>query len=165
MPKRVSDGVLAPPDGQGRSVPGAASAVDHIEEVRDMVSIRVLLSYPPGANRLWRHYQDRMLVAPEAAGWKKEVAWRVKAAGVRPMTGPVAVELMLHPRRTAKGLASKTRLDLDAPIKPLLDALQGVAYANDKQVVKITAMVGAPLPGGGLTVQVDAVLSGASSDD
>lgn len=114
----------------------------------------ILLPYPPGTNRLWRNARGRMIPSSEALAWKREAAWRAQAAGVRPLSGPVAVELVLHPRLTAKGRASRTRLDLDAPIKPLLDALNGVAYADDKQVTQIRAALGEPIPDGGLSFSI-----------
>jgi crossover junction endodeoxyribonuclease RusA len=117
----------------------------------------ILLPYPPGTNRLWRNARGRMIPSADALAWKREAAWRAQAAGVRPISGPVAVELVLHPRLTAKGRASQTRLDVDAPIKPLLDALQGVAYANDKQVTQIRAALGHPIPDGGLSFTITEV--------
>ncbi|MCK7579855.1 MAG: RusA family crossover junction endodeoxyribonuclease [Chromatiales bacterium] len=88
------------------------------------------------------------------AGLERGRRWRAQAAGVRQIAGPVAVELVLHPRLTVKGRASETRLDVDAPIKPTLDALQGVAYANDNQVVRVQAVIGEPIPNGGLSVSI-----------
>ena len=114
----------------------------------------ILLPYPVGSNRLWRNARGRTIVSPEASAWKAETQLRALLAGVRPVSGPVSVSLVLHPRLTAKGRASKTRLDLDAPIKPLLDALNGVAYADDKQVTHITAALGEPLPCGGLSFTI-----------
>jgi crossover junction endodeoxyribonuclease RusA len=114
----------------------------------------ILLPYPIGSNRLWRNAKGRTIVSREALAWKEETRWRVQAAGVRPISGAVAVELVLHPRLTVKGRASETRLDVDAPIKPTLDALQGVAYANDKQVVRVSACIGDPIRGGGLSVSI-----------
>jgi crossover junction endodeoxyribonuclease RusA len=114
----------------------------------------LMLPYPPGANRLWRLAQGRQIVSKAAIAWKQEALWRARAAGVRPMAGAVAVDLVLHPRLTAKGRASATRLDVDAPIKITLDALQGVAYGNDKQVVQVSARIGMPQPGGGLSVTI-----------
>ena len=50
--------------------------------------------------------------------------------------------------------APLTRLDVDGGIKITLDALQGLAYANDKQVTRLSAQIGLPRPAGGLTVSV-----------
>lgn len=114
----------------------------------------VLLPYPPSANRLWRNVRGRMIPSADALAWKREAAWRVAAAGVRPLAGDVAVAIVLHPRQTAKGAASKTRIDIDNPIKPLLDALQGVAFANDRQVVHVQSTLGHAIPNGGLSVSI-----------
>ncbi len=46
-----------------------------------------------------------------------------------------------------------------------LDALQGVAYLNDKQVRKITAEYGDPLPDGGLTVTVSPITMVVDTDN
>ena len=77
-----------------------------------------------------------------------------KAAGARLETGPVELSIMLHPRLTLKGKASKTRLDLDNALKVAIDALQGVAYANYNQVQRIVLEYGAPISGGALTVEI-----------
>ena len=119
-----------------------------------MTTGAILLPYPIGSNRLWRNAKGRTIVSPEALAWKQESRLRAQAAGVRPLSGPVSIEMVLHPRLTAKGRASQTRLDVDAPIKPLLDALHGVAYANDKQVVRVSSAIGAPIPDGGLSISI-----------
>ncbi|EMS1813588.1 RusA family crossover junction endodeoxyribonuclease, partial [Neisseria gonorrhoeae] len=46
-------------------------------------------------------------------------------------------------------------IDLDNALKVALDALQGVAYHNDRQVRRIAAdYAGEPVAGGGLAVEV-----------
>jgi crossover junction endodeoxyribonuclease RusA len=116
---------------------------------------RLLLPYPIAANRLWRVVDGRIVLSAAAKAWKQEVALRLLVAGVRrPLAGPVGVEMTLHPRTTQSGRASDTRLDVDAPIKLTLDALQGLAYANDKQVTQVTSRIGTPLPDGGLSVSI-----------
>jgi crossover junction endodeoxyribonuclease RusA len=67
----------------------------------------------------------------------------------------VAIDVTLHPRLTARGQASKARIDLDNAIKAAVDAMQGVAYTNDRQVVRLAAAIGEAMPDGGLTVRVD----------
>jgi len=119
--------------------------------------MRLSLAYPPSTNRLWRHQRGRMVVSAEAQAWKQAAVWQARAVGCPLLAGPVTVDMILHPRLTKAGKASQIRLDVDGPIKIALDALQGVAYANDKQVTCLTARVGAPLPEGGLTVQVKAM--------
>lgn len=75
------------------------------------------------------------------------------AAGVQPvLKRGVRVDLVLRPKLTARGQASKVRLDLDNCIKVALDALIGIAYEDDRQVVRLTAEIGEPVEGGGLCV-------------
>ena len=116
--------------------------------------MRLSLAYPPSTNRLWRHQRGRMVVSAEAQAWKQAAVWQARAVGCPLLAGPVTVAMILHPRLTKTGKASQIRLDVDGPIKIALDALQGVAYANDKQVVRLSASIGAPQPEGGLTVDV-----------
>lgn len=119
--------------------------------------MRLSLAYPPSTNRLWRNVRGRTVLSAEAIAWKHAAAWQARAHGCPQLAGPVAVEVILHPRLTKTGQASQIRLDVDGPIKIALDALQGVAYANDKQVVRLLATIGEAQPEGGLTVGVWAV--------
>ena len=114
----------------------------------------VMLDYPPGTNRLWRHFKGKTLLSREARDWISHSSWLARAAGMAPIDGPVHISMILHPRLTVKGKASKVRLDVDGPIKIALDALEGVAYANDKQITRLVAEIGAPIANGGLTVEV-----------
>ena len=114
----------------------------------------IFLPTPPGANRLWRSYQGRTVKSGVARAWQAQAALLAKANGIQQAHGAVALAIVLHPRQTKSGQASKVRLDVDAPIKATMDALQGVAYADDKQVIRVTSELGYPLPDGGITVTV-----------
>lgn len=118
------------------------------------MAFRITFAYPPGSNRLWRNLRGRMVVSEAASAWKKTAAWQARAQGCLLLEGQAIVDLILHPKLTKAGRASATRLDVDAPIKLTLDALQGVAYTDDKQVVAVSCRVGDPQPGGGLTLRV-----------
>lgn len=116
--------------------------------------IRLVLPYPVSANRYWRVFGGRVVHSAEARSYRNVV--QIKARGVTPLEGPVSVHVALCPGMTAKGVASKTRLDLDNCLKVALDALQGVAFSNDKQVVKLLAELGPAQVGGALMVEVKA---------
>jgi len=77
------------------------------------------------------------------------------------LAGPIRVCATLHPKRTKKGEASKTRLDLDNCVKVLLDALQGIAYDNDRQVEDLRITLGGPVEGGGISVVVESIAESA----
>jgi crossover junction endodeoxyribonuclease RusA len=92
----------------------------------------LVLPYPSSANRYWRSVPGRgVLLSAEARRYKEEAGMMALAAGVRPVDGPVALTVTLY--RPAK------RGDLDNRIKVLLDALNGIAYRDDSQVVELHA--------------------------
>lgn len=117
-----------------------------------------MLPYPVSANEYWRVQRGRVRVSKKALAYKADIGslWRMFA---RPMiaTGPVGVELLLHPRITVKGEESKVCLDLDNTVKVTLDALNGVAYLDDKQVRRLVAEFADPVEGGALSLRVYAL--------
>lgn len=73
-----------------------------------------------------------------------------------PSEGSVAVRLRLIPKANKDGSANKTVIDLDNALKVALDALQGIAYHNDRQVRRIVAeYADEPVAGGGLAVEIE----------
>ena len=108
--------------------------------------IRLKLPYPISANRYWRTRVAGKIavtyVSAEAKSYKSIVAWMATAAGAKPIIGPVKMDLCLCPKQNKDGSSSKVRFDLSNSIKVLEDALNGVAYVDDKQVVAIQASVG-----------------------
>ena len=96
---------------------------------------RIVLPFPPTANNFKLPVivrgRARMVLSNQARLYKIAAAEIVAAAGLTPLSGPVAVELNLY-RRKRTG-------DLDNGIKIPLDCLKGAAWHDDEQVVKITA--------------------------
>lgn len=86
---------------------------------------------PPSANKYWRPYRGRMVVSSEAAAYKRTVAMLARRDGVTQITGPVALRVAIYRGRRSG--------DLDNFLKILIDALQGVFYVNDAQIVTIHA--------------------------
>lgn len=100
--------------------------------------VRLVLPYPPSTNRYWRNYRGRMVRSEEAMRyWFEARAW-VRDCGAEWQLAEylrseytLAVTLDLYrPQRSG---------DLDNRIKVVLDTLQGVAYKNDSQIVRIVA--------------------------
>lgn len=91
-----------------------------------------ILPLPPSANTYWRNVKGRTLVSREARDYKKEVGLLAKRLGMRVLTGDV--RLTIH-----VGFPTR-RGDLSNRIKVLEDALIGVGYEDDKQIVAINAM-------------------------
>lgn len=86
---------------------------------------------PPSANKYWRLAKGRLIVSDEARRYKLTLAMLARCDGVRPLTGPVRVDLRVFRARKST--------DLDNRIKILLDSMQGVFFENDSQVVELHA--------------------------
>ncbi len=113
------------------------------------------LAYPVSANRYWRTFRGRTIRSSEADAYKAAARVVAERFGVVEIQGPVSVSIALLPKLTKRGLASLTRMDLDNCIKVTLDALNGVAYFDDAQVVNLSARIGPAVEGGGLEVCVE----------
>ena len=75
--------------------------------------------------------------------WSDAVAWAAKAAmaGSPPLDGPVVVnvEFLLPRPKSVKRAAHTVKPDLDKILRCTLDALTGIAFADDSQVVRVVA--------------------------
>jgi crossover junction endodeoxyribonuclease RusA len=118
--------------------------------------MKLSLPYPPSANRYLRHTARGTYRTKEANLYRDSVAYAAFLAGARMTHGSSRLIATLHPKMTKAGKSSGTCLDLDNCIKVLCDALQGICYANDKQLRHISMTVGDPIVGGGLTVEIEA---------
>ncbi len=116
--------------------------------------MQVTLPYPPSTNRYLRHTARGTYRTSEANHYREYAKWAALASGARVLYGPVSLTVILHPKITEKGVASKTVIDLDNCLKVAIDALQGVAFSNDRQVKQISLSYGIPVLGGGLSVSV-----------
>ena len=94
-----------------------------------LVSQSIALPLPPSANRYWRTYRGRTVVSADAKTYKQGVWLQAQHAGMRPFSGPVAVYLHVYRARRSG--------DLDNYAKVTLDALRGVAYNDDAQIVEL----------------------------
>ena len=89
----------------------------------------------PSANRYWRTYRGRAVKSPEARNYRAIVATLAQAAQVACIAAPFPVAVTITWQRRER------RGDLDNRLKVLLDALQGVAYEDDKQVRELHAFL------------------------
>jgi len=122
----------------------------------------IRLPYPPSLNRYLRH-TGRTYKTAEAVAFARQAALAAKLAGVGRTDTDVAVDITLHPKLTKRGQASNTLIDLDNALKVAIDALNGIAYQDDSQIKRLTAEVGAPTQGGGLSIQVSTMGKGPAS--
>jgi len=125
-----------------------------------MNSIKIVLPYPISANRYWKSFPlgKRIMTAPsqEAKDYKKEVAWLLRAAGVRTaLKGRVCIDVRLYAKRPqdwqkrmrdhgAEWDNTVQRIDLDNARKCLYDSIKGIAIEDDFWVWKDSGEVMEP---------------------
>ncbi len=103
-----------------------------------------------GRPRVVRNYGQTQVYTPDAtANAEKVIQVEALRAGVRPLDGPVAVEIIVRHRapkslnRVQRGKALNGDLlptrkpDLDNVAKLVLDSLNGRAWADDAQVTSL----------------------------
>ena len=89
----------------------------------------IVLPVPPSTNDNWHNYNGVTVLSTEAKNFRAGVKLLANIAGLRPFDGPVAVYVHFY--------ADNALMDLDNyDGKALLDALQGVMYHNDRQIVE-----------------------------
>lgn len=75
------------------------------------------------------------------AVWRSTVALSARFAGAQPVEGAIGIEIVFRVRRpkTVKRDYPTVAPDLDKYIRGVLDALTGIAYLDDSQVIDIKA--------------------------
>lgn len=134
------------PKLRGRKVPSRVAMALHPASPApapvphaDQPEVALRLPLPPSANDYWEigwHAKKPCLIlSKKARGYKTGVAMLHRGV-VRALEGRVALELVVH-------FPKSSRSDVSNRIKVLEDALQGVAYANDRQVGRVVIEEGA----------------------
>lgn len=95
--------------------------------------VRLTLPVPPASNRYWRCWRGRIVKSAEARAYALQVraGWLLATRGRLPFVGAVVVKL--------RWFRAARRGDLDGRLKIVLDCLQGLAYGNDAQIVRLFA--------------------------
>lgn len=127
------------------------------------------LPYPVSTNKLWITLPNRRRVlSAEGRAYKADVRAAAIRAGMREadaLEGPACVVLTLHPRLPADAAARERRhgplwhlalscLDVANVEKATCDALNGLAWLDDRQIVENVQRRGLPVEGGALTVSI-----------
>ena len=113
------------------------------------MSLQFGLPYPPSVNHYWRRVGPRTLISREGRRFRQEVTAILAAQGIRPLRGPLLVDVQVFP-------PDDSRRDLDNLLKSLLDALErGGAYRDDSQIEDLRAKKGHVVSGGCVVVQIN----------
>lgn len=126
------------------------------------------LPLPPSANRYWRVFRGRPVRSKLANDYADHVREFAADHGIvmHAESVPIRVHIIVNPERPKDWARREKknptlwalevrRMDLDNCGKVLLDALQGVAYANDKMITSYCVTLGHPIEGGGVEVFVE----------
>ena len=119
-------------------------------------ALQLTLPSPISCNRYWRTFRGRQVISAEARAFKSLVAWKARQDGIQPLHGPIVLTVAYHPKRPKKWTGGPVRRqDVSNVVKVAEDALQGVAFVNDSQVVELHVILGEPVEGGALKVTVE----------
>lgn len=95
--------------------------------------IRLTLPYPPQLNHLYAVVRGRKILSSKGRQYREDAARIARDAGTRPLSGKVQVTLTIYrPRRAG---------DIDNLFKAPFDAMKGIAWGDDAQVKKLTAVL------------------------
>jgi crossover junction endodeoxyribonuclease RusA len=99
-----------------------------------------------------------------ALEYKDQVQDAAQEAGLELLGCCVQVEMVLHPvrpkdwikreKRDPRWVLGVRRIDIDNAQKVAIDALQGTAYENDRQITSLSICLGNAIEDGGLSVVI-----------
>jgi Holliday junction resolvase RusA-like endonuclease len=93
------------------------------------VSQSIVLPLPPSTNDNWHNYNGRTVLSDEAKSFRAGVKLIAAHQGIHPFDGDVAIYVHLYRANVLQDLDNYDS-------KALWDALQGVMFHNDRQVVE-----------------------------
>lgn len=103
----------------------------HAKPLGETDEIKLILPYPPSVNHLYATYQGRRITSATGRRFKSDIAVLARAQGARILNGDLSVTFrVFRPRKSG---------DLDNRLKASQDALKGICFADDKQIIEIHA--------------------------
>lgn len=85
----------------------------------------------PSVNEIWRKAPNgKIYLTKKASDFKQYLAWTAISSKFKPLKGKVKFYMEVHRKKELKG-------DLDNKIKVCQDALNEIAYNDDKQIKEI----------------------------
>ncbi len=110
--------------------------------------IELELPFPPSVNHYYRRVGPRILISREGRRFRERVCSLLAATGIRPIAGPLRVEIEVYP-------PDRRRRDIDNVQKALLDALEhGRAFRDDSQIVDLRIERCSSVPAGRTLVRI-----------
>jgi crossover junction endodeoxyribonuclease RusA len=96
-----------------------------------MNELKLILPYPPSVNNLYATFGGRRIVSAKGRKFKADIADLARRQGAKMLAGNLSVTFrVFRPKRIG---------DLDNRLKISQDALKGICFADDKQIIEIHA--------------------------
>lgn len=93
--------------------------------------IKLILPYPPSVNNLYATFRGRRITSAAGRRFKTDIALLAKRQGAKLLNGDLVITFrVFRPKRIG---------DLDNRLKASQDALKGICFADDKQIIEIHA--------------------------
>ena len=83
---------------------------------------------PPIALNSYYGHTGRVFLSERGRAFRDEAAFMALTQGAEVVEGELSVTIRVY----------NTRMDIDAPLKGTLDALNGIAWLDDKQIKRLT---------------------------
>jgi Holliday junction resolvase RusA-like endonuclease len=96
-----------------------------------------------GSWKAMRAKSGRLLLRPDnerEKPWAEAVAWSARAAmaGAAPVAASVRVSIVVSVARPKTSKLAAPRMDVDKLARSILDAMTGIVYSDDVQVIALT---------------------------
>ncbi len=93
--------------------------------------VKLSLPYPPTLNNLYATFGGRRIISAKGRQFKADIASLAKRQGAKMLDGDLSVTFrVFRPKRIG---------DLDNRLKASQDALKGICFADDRQIIEIHA--------------------------
>ena len=95
------------------------------------VLFRLTLPVPPSVNGLYVPVNGRLVLSAAGRDWKRAAAWQARdewGVGHDPLEGGIGMQLIFY--------RARKRGDLTNLVKATEDALKGIVYVDDEQVIE-----------------------------
>lgn len=93
--------------------------------------IKLILPYPPSVNSLYATFRGRRITSEKGRRFKLDVAILAKRQGAKILFGDLSVTFrVFRPKKIG---------DLDNRLKISQDALKGICFEDDRQIIEIHA--------------------------
>ncbi len=93
--------------------------------------IKLILPYPPSVNHLYATFRGRRITSAKGRKFKSDIAVLARQQGARILNGDLMITFrVFRPKKIG---------DLDNRLKISQDALKGICFADDRQIIEIHA--------------------------